>query len=151
MKQIIIAIDPGKNGGIAWSDADGNVQSTRMPHTEGDVVELLSSLTAFAPDRRCYIEKVGGYIAGKAAPGSAMFKFGRGYGVLMGALLALGWRVIEVPPATWQKWLGIGVCKGDKNKLKAEAQRRFPTQKVTLCTADALLIYDYAESKEKKK
>jgi hypothetical protein len=31
-----------------------------------------------------------------------------------------------------------------KNKLKAEAQRRFPKQKVTLANADALLIYEWA-------
>lgn len=32
-----------------------------------------------------------------------------------------------------------------KNKLKAEAQRLFPSIKVTLKTADALLIYEYAK------
>jgi len=48
----------------------------------------------------------------------------------------------------WQKWLQIGKCGGDKNKLKAEAQRRFPEHKVTLKTSDALLILDYAMARE---
>ena len=68
----------------------------------------------------------------------------------MGALMAFGWRIIEVPPVRWQKWLGIGRCGGDKNKLKAEAQRRFPNDRVTLMTADALLILDYARAMENR-
>jgi hypothetical protein len=57
-----------------------------------------------------------------------------------------------VRPQTWQKNLGIGTsrtCASKtewKNKLKALAQRKFPDAKVTLATADALLILDYAEN-----
>lgn len=78
-----------------------------------------------------------------------MFTFGHGRGVLIGALMAFGWRIIQPTPQQWQKWLEIGKVGGDKNKLKAEAQRRFPTvDGITLKTADALLILDYAEHKE---
>ena len=78
-----------------------------------------------------------------------MFNFGRGGGVMHGSMLALGIRIVEVTPQRWQKWLGIGTSKGSasktawKNKLKAEAQRRNPDAKVTLATADALLILEY--------
>ena len=143
---MIIAIDPGKSGGIA--STDGFTVANPMPETEGDCVDTLRSLTAIAHDKICYIEKVGGYIAGNKCPGSAMFNFGHGRGVLIGAMMAFGWKIIEVPPQRWQKWLGIGKCGGDKNKLKAEAQRRFPDIKVTLKTADALLILDYARAME---
>jgi hypothetical protein len=83
-----------------------------------------------------------------------MFKFGMGYGVIRGALIALGWRIIEVTPQAWQKHFSLGTkasCASPgewKNKLKAEAQRRFPDQDVTLKTADALLILDYAVAKD---
>jgi hypothetical protein len=77
-----------------------------------------------------------------------MFGFGHGRGVLIGALMARCVRIIEPTPQQWQKWLQVGTIGGDKNKLKAEAQRRYPAQKITLKTADALLILDYAIAKE---
>jgi len=151
---ITIAIDPGQSGGLAWQDEYGQTQSCKMPATEGDVVDMLSSMSISAP-ATAYVEKVGGFVRprdGKSEgqPGSAMFTFGRGVGVLHGALLALGVRVVEVTPQKWQTHIGIGTSKGSatktawKNKLKSEAQRRFPCQKVTLSTADALLMLEYA-------
>jgi hypothetical protein len=52
-----------------------------------------------------------------------------------------------ITPQKWQKKLGLGTSKGLtptqwKNKLKAEAQRLFPDIRVTLKTADALLILE---------
>ena len=148
---MVMGIDPGKSGAVVW-EAEGVVDVQRMPATEGDCVELLRTVTAgtgYDP-RVCYIEKVGGFIKGKSAPGSAMFNFGHGRGVLVGALMALGWRVIEVTPQKWQGWLGIGKVAGDKHKLKAEAQRRFPSVDVTLVNADALLIFDYGRAAERR-
>ena len=149
--KIILGIDPGKSGGLAFLNNAG-IYCYAMPITDCDVVDLIRSISCCAGDKHvCYIEKVGGYIKGNKLPGSAMFNFGHGRGVIIGALLSFGWRVIEVPPQRWQKWLGIGKCGGQKNKLKAEAQRRFPDQNVTLKTADALLILDYAMDKEGEK
>jgi len=124
---ITIAIDPGASGGFAWREMDGQTQSCKMPATEGDVVDLLRHLSISAP-ATAYVEKVGGFAGGKGQPGSAMFNFGRGVGVLHGALLALGVRVIELTPQKWQGHIGIGTSKGSanktawKNKLKSEAQ-----------------------------
>jgi hypothetical protein len=153
----ILAIDPGASGGMAWRVEDAETQCMPMPDTEGDIVDHLRKLACsyFNNLRVAYIEHVGGFTrAGGGQPGSAMFKFGRGVGVLHGALLAFGWRVIEVRPQEWQARLGVGKSTGCatkcewKNKLKAEAQRRFPECSVTLKTADALLIFDYAVAKE---
>jgi hypothetical protein len=146
---MIIAIDPGKSGGIAWQYDGEFFDCCPMPQTDGDVVGVLQSFSARAVSKVCYIEKVGGF-CGKNQPGSAMFNFGHGRGVIIGALMAFGWRIIEVVPQRWQKWLNIGKCGGDKQKLKGECQRRFPSQKVTLKTADALLILDYALAMENK-
>ena len=144
---VILAIDPGKSGGMATANAYTH-EAFKMPDTDGDIVDRLRSLSAQYKNRVCYIEKVGGFVRGNKTPGSAMFNFGHGRGVIVGALMAFGWRIIEVPPVRWQKWLGIGTCGGDKRKLKAEAQRRFPNDRVTLMTADALLILDYARAME---
>lgn len=102
-------------------------------------------------DYDVFIEEVGGYV-GRAQPGSAMFKFGRHTGFVLGVLMALGFRVDTVRPQRWQKHLSLGSsreCASKtewKNKLKAMAQRKFPEIEVTLATADALLILDYAET-----
>ena len=158
---MLIAIDPGKNGGIAYAGKSGIIRAVKMPDTDGDILALLTTINSLhniepnrdgdpRPPLRCHIEKVGGFIKGNKTPGSAMFNFGHGRGVIVGIMLTLGWSFIEVPPIRWQKWLGIGTIGGDKNKLKAEAQRRFPNQKVTLCNADALLMLDHAASIEKR-
>jgi len=148
---MVMGIDPGKSGAVVW-EAEGVVYVQRMPATEGDCVDLLRTATVGYGDGRCvcYIEKVGGFIKGKSAPGSAMFNFGHGRGVLVGALMAMGWRLIEVTPQKWQGWLGVGKVAGDKHKLKAEAQRRFPSVEVTLVNADALLIFDYGRAAERR-
>lgn len=147
-KKKLIAIDPGASGGLAWR-TETKASAIKMPETEGDII---SFLRGFNHNDTCvFLEEVGGYI-GKAQPGSAMFTFGRNTGFLIGAVMALGFRLEMVRPQTWQKNLGIGTsrtCASKtewKNKLKALAQRKFPQVGVTLATADALLILDYAEN-----
>lgn len=157
---MILAIDPGKSGGMAWLSLNGlgavQTQCFSMPETDGDIVDLLRAFTIAQKDPVAYIELVGGFVRGgeNRQPGSAMFKFGDGYGFIRGVLMAFGWRVIFVRPQEWQKHFSLGTrsscataCEW-KRKLKEEAQRRFPNQQVTLKTADALLILEYAKTKE---
>jgi hypothetical protein len=157
----LLSIDPGQSGGMAWRIGGPVIDCEPMGDTESDVVQTIRALTAQPGERVAYLEKVGGFVRtpkeGERAnrqPGSAMFKFGMGYGVIRGALLAFGWRIIEVQPHTWQKHFALGTasqCASKtewKNKLKAEAQRRYPAMHVTLATADAMLILDYAIAQE---
>ena len=148
----IFAIDPGVSGGIAFR-AFGKTVCHPMPDTEGDRLELIRAFKRTAEvegaDCLCVLEEVNGFV-GKAQPGSAMFKFGEGYGFLKGVVQALGIRLVLVRPQVWQRVFGLGTASRcaskseSKNKLKAEAQRRFPELTVTLQTADALLILDWA-------
>jgi hypothetical protein len=143
----MIAVDPGASGGIASMTVNGSVSAVKMPETEGDVLNLLRNLKTYHDT--IFIEQVGGYIGGVGSPGSAMFNFGRGFGFLLGVAMSLNYRIEMVRPQTWQKALSLGNSKSMasktewKNKLKAEAQRRFPNLSVTLSTADALLILEY--------
>jgi len=145
---LIVAVDPGSSGGFAWRTRD-SVLCAKMPETEGDILGFLKRFNPI--EYTFFIEEVGGYI-GKAQPGSAMFTFGRTTGFTIGAIMALGFRLETVRPQTWQKRLGVGTsrtCASKtewKNKLKAVAQRKFPSANVTLATSDALLILDYAEN-----
>ena len=150
----IIAIDPGLSGGVAvrWFE---KTDCWPMPETQGDLLERLREIKNVAglegDDLVCVLEEVGGF-AGKAQPGSAMFRFGEHFGFIKGVIQALGIRLVMVRPQVWQKGFGLGTasaCRTKsewKNKLKAEAQRRFPHLNVTLKTADALLILEHSIS-----
>lgn len=141
----ILAIDPGQSGGIAYQDANGTICAIAMPATPGDVLDLLRTLRAGGAET-AIVEQVVGFIP-KAGAG-AMFSFGEGFGFLKGCLMALSYRVELVRPQKWQAALSLGVKKahgkGWKNHLKATAQRLYPHADVTLKTADALLLYEYA-------
>jgi crossover junction endodeoxyribonuclease RuvC len=151
---VVMAIDPGVSGGIAVS-AFGKTFCHAMPATDGDRVEMIRSFQQMAASECvspvCVLEEVSGFV-GKAQPGSAMFKFGEGYGFLKGVIQALGIKLVLVRPQVWQKAFGLGTAsrcasKSEwKNKLKAEAQRRFPQLPVTLATADALLILEWVRA-----
>lgn len=119
-----------------------------MPPTEGDLVDLIRSL-ASGKDVRAFVEDVPWVTGARVSPASTG-KLHRNVGVLHGALLTMTVPIVRVPPREWQAPLHLGTRRDSgstviwKNKLKAEAQRRFPHLKVTLATADALLILDWA-------
>lgn len=148
----LIAIDPGKNGGIAvYSvDEDKLIEVVKMPDTPQD---LLSFLSRYQVNSRAYLEKVGG-IPGQGGA-SSMFNFGKGFGHLEMALLARRIPTMEVTPQKWQKTLQLGT-KGTKsttewkNKLKARAQQLYPDVTVTLALSDALLILEYSRMEERR-
>ena len=141
----ILAIDPGLSGGLAHCGPSG-VTLDAMPATDADVRDLV--LDRLGVSDVVYIEKVGGYVGGKGAPGSAMFHFGRNVGFLHGLIAASKTRVIEVPPQRWQKTIGAGTKATHgakwKSHLKGIAQQRQPRQVITLKTADAVLILEHA-------
>ena len=142
---IFIAIDPGKNGGIAWRDASG-VQAIAMPDTVRDLADALRGICA-APDVsqiECVVERV------HAMPrdGSASaFAFGENFGLLQGVLTTLGIPYRFVTPPAWQRKVGTlpKEKKDRKNALKAFAQQRHPHLHVTLKTSDALAMLTVEE------
>lgn len=141
----ILAIDPGLSGGLAYYGAAGIILDS-MPATDLDVSILVTDRLAISDV--CYIEKVGGYVGGKGAPGSSMFNFGRNVGFLHGLIASQRIRCIEVPPQRWQKTIGAGTSKTHgtrwKAHLKGLAQQRQPSLNITLKTADAVLILEHA-------
>lgn len=140
-----IGVDPGKHGGIAVLDESGAViDVVKMPETPQD---LLGFLSQYKENSVCTLERVGG-MPGNG--GSAMFNFGKGYGHLQMALIALEIPTEDVTPNKWEKTYQLGSSgkfgKTEwKNKLKAKAQQLFPSlgKKITLATCDALLIAEY--------
>ena len=141
----ILAIDPGMSGGLAHYD-NGRVTLEPMPATDGDIRDVM--INYLSQSDVVYIEKVGGYVGGKGAPGSAMFNFGYNVGYLHGLIASMNLRMIEVTPQRWQKTISAGnkASHGTKWKahLKQLAQQRQPGILITLKTADAVLILEHA-------
>lgn len=153
--KIILAVDVGSSGGIAYTVPGHGVCAIAMSKhaTEGDLANMLRVVCS-GSDVVAYIEKVSGFVRPRPGqehenrqPGHAMFTFGEKAGLVRGILLALGAEIEMVAPREWQKMLFIDP-KGEMtttvwNKLKMIAQRRFPGINVTLATSDALLILAY--------
>ena len=153
----IIGIDPGLNGGIAWIDICGvngitDLDSTKLMTTgEGKYRELdLSWLVNYfeggvdfdlARIHAVAIEKVHSMPAQGVA---STFKFGKGYGQLLGICAALKLPVIDVTPQAWKKKILVGTAwKGNKKASIQFVQKRFPELKISNSDdgkADALCI-----------
>ena len=150
-----IAIDPGLSGGIVAGSLATPQFVSSMPATEGDVVETIKSLFQVRDQPTVVvIEKLPLFVSvpGGRVSGASMAKLHRNAGLLTGAAMALGIRIEESDPHTWQKHFRLGTKKSAggytawKNVLKGEAQKRFPSIKVTHAIADALLIYEWSRS-----
>lgn len=147
-----IAIDPGVKGAIAWITAGGDVQTRKLDSGYAVLSAVRDEIVPALPPAPlttlpCAIEKVGGYI-GKPQPASSAFRFGVNYGFLQGVLRAVGIPYRLVPPSRWQRaFRTVTLAKINKAQHKRElreiASSLFPSVKVTLVNADALLLLYY--------
>jgi hypothetical protein len=145
----VLGIDPGAHGALAFIDYDGSVGTYSVTHVPP--LEILQTVKEHLGSEEshhlvAYLERVGGFIAGKSLPGSAMFKLGHSAGYWEGMLAAMHIRTVLVRPQEWQKGVtGVAgnVGPARKRALRDEAIRLFPGMKVTLDNCDALLIANY--------
>lgn len=150
MSATICAIDPGKNGGIAWVRDGEKPCCVPMPETEGDLIQQIRCVanTGSASAAVFYLEDIVRFM-GKT-PMSHMAVYASNWGLVQGAIMYSGSVLRIVKPKDWQKGVGVGAPVKDekrtiwKNKLKARAQQLYPHLEITLKTADALLLLEYA-------
>lgn len=151
---IYVGIDPGAKGALAISTPSGyEVFNFASKHNDGPAdTASVRRIKRLAEVYNCEVvvmlEEVGGFIAGRPAPGSAMFNFGTSFGRLQGALemADIGYRLVR--PQVWQKGISrvAGLQGADRKRaLQAEALRLYPALKPTLATCDAILLMDYAK------
>lgn len=150
MSRTIIGIDPGSAGGVAVLK-DSKVETYNMPETFPDIYNLLLELKD-GDNTLAILEDVGHGMPGQSSKATAVFA--RHNGHLEMALYALGIRTVKVTPQKWQKHYSNSLGKSKdcekrewKNKLKGLAQQMFPSVKVTLKNADAILIACYGNDK----
>ena len=140
-----IGIDPGKGGGIAVITNE-TVKVHPCPKTVEEMAILFSiCLNSISADKtKVFLEKVWAFPTDGRA---GSFSFGCNYGQWQGILSTHEIDPVFVTPKEWQSHFEIkkGLPKPIRKKLlKQMAIDRCPeTKKITLKTADALLIGIY--------
>jgi hypothetical protein len=138
-----VFIDPGASGGIVYTNDDGtNIRTIAMPD---DIDQLCFALVPEQyGERKAYLEDLVKY-TGWAMPASAMAVYASNWGSVRGILKYAGYDLELISPKAWQNAIGMKRVKKEpkpqwKKRLQAKAQELYPTLKITLSTADAVLI-----------
>jgi len=156
MKTTILAIDPGKQGGLAIRWTDGKIEHASFKKREfGDILDTLKMVQRCVSAEEwpcvCYYEKPP-WTLGKAVPESSAMVFGWNCGMLMGALRAMDFPVIEVSPHSYLRYDKKKIkTTGEKKRHNRELARTFfpaPREPITIEVADAFLLLNYALTKE---
>jgi crossover junction endodeoxyribonuclease RuvC len=153
---VILGIDPGLNGAMAYYETDidvlvvmdmPTVEVTRNGKNKREVSPaLLADLIAGRGIKKAYMERV------SAMPGqgvSSMFSFGRSVGVIEGVLAAYEIPVTHVTPQAWMKAMGI---RAGKDGSRERAMQLFPqyssmfSRKKDDGRSDAALIAKYGST-----
>ena len=121
---MLIGIDPGLSGAVAWLTDEGHLIETRdLPVANGALMPAVLASWLREDGRQpfhAFLERVA------ARPGagvSGMFNFGRGYGQIEGVLSTLGVAVTLVTPAKWKGSLRI---PADKSASRQRAAQLWP-------------------------
>ena len=154
---VYVGIDPGASGGYAALYPDGVIGFHSFADSEAQRWDQMRML-ALQDRPFAVIEEIHGSFQG-SSKGSVAKLYGS-YTALRMAMVGLGIPFVAVGAGVWHRALGIPprvrASKKHpertpesttewKNRLKAEAAKRFPRLKVTLATADALLIACYCK------
>jgi crossover junction endodeoxyribonuclease RuvC len=123
---MIVGIDPGISGAVAWVSDEGFLLSAMdMPTLEVNGKAkvnpyILTSELGFRKPKIVVIEEVG------AMPGqgvTSMFNFGYSAGILAGVCAGLGIPTVFYRPAAWKRQAGVSADKGAARQM---AQRLWP-------------------------
>tara|TARA_R110000824_G_scaffold102139_2_gene242395 strand:- start:9004 stop:9555 length:552 start_codon:yes stop_codon:yes gene_type:complete len=154
----ILGIDPGKSGGISVCKDGLIVDFQKYPKTVGELRNIVNKIYNDWSDFGkpiAYLEQVHAFPTDGR---SSAFKFGTNYGLWQGLLLGFQIECKLVAPQVWMKPLGLPKDKQNrKHRLRTLAQnvidkQEVPTKvnskRVTLNTADAIIISMYGYLKE---
>ncbi|MCA3380187.1 MAG: hypothetical protein ING08_08080 [Roseomonas sp.] len=122
---MIIGIDPGQGGAMAWMTSDGHLIAVQdLPWIKGyglNCAVFASWLNLRRVDH-AFVERVA------ARPGqgvSSMFSFGMNYGQILGVLSALKVPSTLVAPSKWKPAVGLPTGS-DKDASRARASQIWP-------------------------
>lgn len=120
---VIVGIDPGMKGGVAFCWNDGADRfACPMPQTRRQLFLVLLEYTQRHSHIKAVVESV------HSMPGqgvSSTFKFGKGCGEILGILTALGAEIIEPTPQAWKKVVLAGTDKSKDAAIQV-AENLYP-------------------------
>ena len=149
-RQMIVGIDPGQKGGIAFLEREVvDAHPMILAGKELDVAAITDLFLHYRSVSLAIVEKC------HSMPGQgsvSTFKFGKGYGILLGIVGALAIPVRLVTPQAWKKIILAGTKK-DKNAAIEYVRMRYPTvelipkgcRKPHDGMADAICLAEYGE------
>ena len=125
---MIIGIDPGLSGAVAFLNYDGTLRAVLDLPTLTVKKKTVFAVSTFAGQMqlssferfrapRVYLEAV------HAMPVQNGFSLGRTLGQIHGVLVALGYDVVLVPPQTWKFNVGLNAVPGATMKDRKNASR----------------------------
>lgn len=151
MEKIILAVDPGTNGALAYQNVKtGDITVVKMPKGMTAICDLFKEISEEFEIKQAYLEKITApHRVGNSA--SSSVTFGRNCGHIESAMYCWNIPTREVPATRWQAPLGSlpKVYKQKKKAIKEIMARRYPNIKVIEQVADALGILDWALNKGK--
>ena len=144
--EVYVGIDPGKSGAICVIE-DDFIKAIPCPDNIQDMALVFAMSVSVNETKKvvAYIEKV--WARPTDAKGS-IWKFAENYGVWKGIAGAYEIELIEVSPQKWIKYFETPKLEKSRRKryLRDKARSMYPDiKKVTLKTADAILIASYAK------
>lgn len=169
-KFCLLAIDPGKAGGIAWLLSNGIVEQVvarKMPDGEQAIFDVLAEV-----ERQALREAAGNIFAvieraNYRPKQRGGWEFSGNYHGCRMALVALGISGFRNPtPGQWQKHFGLTQklpkrqkemsnqelkehYRAKKQRSKELAQELYPGLRVTHLTSEALLLLEYLRTQTK--
>jgi hypothetical protein len=120
----ILGVDPGLSGALAfWFPQHGRITADDMPTVAGDVdvASLVARIRQMGPDLA--IIEIASSRPGQGV--SSSFKFGRGYGAVIGVIAALAIPVHLVSATKWKRHFNLDA---DKERSRALALRLWPSR-----------------------
>jgi crossover junction endodeoxyribonuclease RuvC len=153
---IYIGIDPGKSGAVAIITSHGE-SVFDLTDSHADNVQLLNELRRDCELERCAAVVVIEQVSAMPKQGvTSSFNFGKTFGVLIGALIALGFQYQTVTPAKWKAKVFDSSPRGtgkaaQKTAARDLARRLYPAVSDQLKRvkdadrAEALLMAHYAK------
>lgn len=117
---ITLGVDPGATGAAAALDAHGNLLWVEdLPYLDGHVVPALLADLVLQGDgpRAAWVERA------QSMPGmgvSGAFRYGTGYGSILGVLGALSISTQTIAPAVWKRAAGLSRDKAASRRRAAD-------------------------------
>lgn len=120
---LIVGIDPGKSGGVAWyCTISKQYGCMPMPDSRRQLYMMLLDLRSTYGVIRSVVERV--HSMPKQGVAST-FTFGKGVGEILGILTALNAEILEPTPQEWKRHVLKGTAK-DKDAAIQVAENLYP-------------------------